>query len=149
MPTTSAHCNLAYHNLDLLKHLKDTPRFHDWMTTAAFYAALHIADGMLAREHPAIHSYDHGSREAALKAERKFQYFYKHFRPLQSHANIARYLCEPRGKKFKKFSDFMTFDVFCQEVIRYRLKALVRTASKHLEQSHAKRLQGAVEALLS
>src|SRR5256885_1093085 len=93
MPSQQAHLELARRNQELIEHLsKDLHRFPDWVTTVAFYRALHLVEAVFAEDADIRHGGDHGSRQRHLKSNRKYTTIYKAYHPLWTASIVARYL---------------------------------------------------------
>src|SRR2546421_1473890 len=93
MPTEASHFLLAAHNQDLIDHLlKDIDQFADWVTTVAFYKAVHLVEAVFSRDPHIKHGRTHEHREQCLKSDRRYSNIYKNYRPLWAASTVARYL---------------------------------------------------------
>ena len=90
MATVAAHANQVNHN-EAFRNTIDPSLFPDWVVTAAFYQAVHMAEGLLVRKGRASGS--HVVRNGILK--RHFPTVWVHYRPLYNQSRVARYLCVP------------------------------------------------------
>lgn len=155
MPSESAHASLVLHNVDVLGSLCERKGHHDWVSVVAFYTALHAVEALFARQKPdgRAHGQSHENREHLLKSDHRYSNLYKHYRPLQGIATVARYLEDNRGRVGKKvphgiacFDDYMSEADVRNEVIAHRLNQVLRTASRLLRKEEgAKRSSAALE----
>ena len=90
MATVAAHAHQVNHN-ETFRNTIDPALFPDWVVTAAFYQAVHLAEGLLVRKGRASGS--HVARNGILK--RLFPTMWAHYRPLYNQSRVARYLCVP------------------------------------------------------
>lgn len=124
MPSQSAHLELARHNQDLIDHLmKDPHRFPDWVTTVAFYRALHLVEAVFAQDSAIKHGGDHGSRQRHLKSNRRYAAIYKAYHPLWTASIVARYL-ENResGSDVSSFGEYLTADQVNATILNHYLR---------------------------
>lgn len=137
MPTESAHADLAVHNVGLVCHLRSQAEYHDWVAVACFYAALHVVEALFARQRPPAHGQSHERRELMLKREHRYSHIYKHYRPLQGIATVARYLEDPgtgadRGPRalapLQTFSDYMSRDDVLTTAVGHHLLSILKSA---------------------
>jgi len=93
MPSEDAHVTQAYANARFLDWISQPPLRHpDWVITAAFYAALHLADAYLARE-GAPHWKEHPKRNAEVS--RRLTAIAVEYQDLYIASRRARYDCGP------------------------------------------------------
>lgn len=93
MPTDAEHIAAATRNQELIHHLLPVvDRFPDWLAVVAFYKALHVVELMLFLDSPEKHAFNHERREDILKKTKRYEFVYKHYRPLWDASRIARYL---------------------------------------------------------
>src|SRR5882757_6004521 len=95
MPNEATHLAIANHNQDLIDLL--LPRideYADWITTVAFYKALHVVEAVFSNDKSVNHGIDHYTRERILKTNNKFKQIYTNYRPLYSASLVARYLSD-------------------------------------------------------
>lgn len=88
MATAAAHAQQANHNQQFLGTI-DSSIYPDWVVTAAFYKAVHVAEGLLVRKGRSSGS--HGQRNGILK--RQFPSVWRAYRPLYNQSRVARYWC--------------------------------------------------------
>lgn len=132
MANQGDHLRLADHNADVIAHLQTAnPELHDWVTTVAFYKAVHLIEAVFAHDGTG-HSGDHGQRSILLKSKRRYDKIYEHYRPLKSASEIARYLQTQHGGGFKTFNDYLTPPQVQSEILGHRLLQLERSARKLL-----------------
>ncbi len=125
MASEADHISLANHNHDALMALMPAvDRFPDWVSTIAFYKAVHVVEAVYAIVLNK-HSCSHHDREQVMKA-RKFAAIYKDYAHLLTASRVARYLENASGTKYKKFSDFLDGS---------RVKQLIGQRLVRLEQS--------------
>jgi hypothetical protein len=130
MPSEQAHIDLARHNQLLIDHLlPEIHRFSDWVTTVAFYKALHIVEAVFAANGPRRHGGSHPDREQLLKGNRQYSNIWKHYRPLWAASTIARYL-EYQGSQYASFTAYMDHRRVQSEIINHRLRQ-VETSAQH------------------
>jgi hypothetical protein len=72
--------------------LPQLDEFPDWVTTVAFYKALHIVEAVFANDINVRHGTGHEHRERVLKTTTKYRHLYKYYRPLYTASVKARYL---------------------------------------------------------
>jgi hypothetical protein len=88
MATEVAHAQQASHNQLFLDSI-DPAKFPDWIVTAAFYKAVHLAEGLLVRK--GCPTGNHSKRNDTLK--RHFPSVWRAYRPLYNQSRVARYWC--------------------------------------------------------
>jgi hypothetical protein len=127
------HLALADHNQQTIDYLRQAgDRFPDWITTVAFYKAVHLVDALLAHDH-GRHFHDHRARFAALKRENRYLAIYRHFRPLYEASCVARYLQASGGRQdYHQFTDYVPADAVEAEILTARLAPLEKSARKLL-----------------
>lgn len=134
MANQDEHLQLADHNAEAIKHLLTaSPALPDWVTTVAFYKAVHLVEAVFAHDGVG-HSGDHARRAAFLKSKRRYDMLFKHYRPLKSASEIARYLCDAGGKHYNSFADYLSLPEVRSEILNHRLTQLERSARKLLTQ---------------
>jgi hypothetical protein len=141
MPSEGAHLVLAQRNQELIDHLlKDIDRFPDWVTTVAFYRALHLVEAVFANDPNVKHGGDHGKRQEYLKRDRKYASIYKSYRPLWAASTVARYLEDAEtGAAYPSFSKYLT----AEQVRTVILGHYLRKIESSVEQLLGKSLQPA------
>lgn len=129
MPNLQAHLTMAERNqacLDLLlRQLADHP---EWVTTVAFYKAVHLVEAMFANEQPPGHSVDHVDRLTVLRSERRFTNIYRFFKKLYEASLVARYL-ETNAQEYQSFTDYLTPADVENLVIKHWLHQVRQTIS--------------------
>jgi hypothetical protein len=88
MATASAHQQQAIRNQQFLDSINKAV-FPDWAVTAAFYKAVHLAEGLLVRK--GRRSGSHVQRNGILK--RYFPNVWMQYHPLYNQSRAARYFC--------------------------------------------------------
>lgn len=133
MPAESVHLDQAGHNGDVLAFLATRPELNsDWMTTVAFYKALHLVEAVLASRF-GVHSPSHDSRRQLLKSERSLVHIYHHYRVLDRASQIARYLTDPAtGMDVPRFADFLPPAKVVGDVVGHWLREVEKSVGKLL-----------------
>ena len=130
MPTEKDHLALAAHNqhaIDFL--LTGGDEFPDWVTTVAFYKAVHLIEALIDRDY-GIHGIDHTQRGRILKGENRYTNLYRHYNALKEASSIARYLAESEGgRSYRQFTDYLTMDQVKSEILAGRLKSIEKSIS--------------------
>lgn len=136
MPDESTHLAIANHNqafIELL--LPNIADFSDWITTAAFYKALHVVEAVFFNDPAIRHAADHNHRENILKRERRFSHIYKSYRILYSASLVARYLSGGHAS----FSDYLTPDQVHSLILGHHLHQVEKSALRLLRNGSALR----------
>jgi hypothetical protein len=134
---TSDHIALANRNQDALGFLLgEHTRFPEWITSIAFYKALHVVDAMLDNDGAPV-PHDHRSRARILKSDRRYSNVYKHYHALWNASSVARYLTELGGKDYKAFADFLAADRVRADMVNHRLHQVEESALKLLGKAGA------------
>jgi hypothetical protein len=129
MPNELSHIQQAQHNSQALSCLeRSVDDFSDWMTTVAFYKALHLVEAVFANDKTILHGHNHENRENILKRTPKYSNIYKHYRVLLNASIVARYLQE-RGSdsRYSKFSYYMSKEGVKKDLIDHRLHQIEKT----------------------
>jgi len=142
--SASDHIALANRNQEALSYLLvEHARFPEWITTIAFYKALHVVDAMLEEDEAPMPN-DHKRRAAILKSDPRYDNVYRHYHVLSNASSIARYLSDLRHTEFRSFADFLKADQVPATIVRHRLHQLEESAiklmpknSKALVRAHA------------
>ena len=130
MPNKAAHLNLAKRNQVLIDHLLPKINEHsDWITTIAFYKALHIVEAIFQDDPKILHGQNHEGRDFFLKANKKYHHIYKQYRPLWAASIVARYL-ENGSRSVSSFSEFLSPDRVKSEMLDHRLRQIEISAKK-------------------
>ena len=137
MPSKEDHLHLAQHNAETIAHLlPDCDRFPDWITTIAFYQALHLVEALFAQDHPVEHGRDHQIRGAVLKKENRYKAIHVHYSALKEASSVARYLSAGKSEEpFKNFSDYLTPELVESKILGHRLHQLKQSVTKLLSQT--------------
>lgn len=118
------HVVLANKNHDCLLQLAGNPvAFPEWVTTVAFYKAVHVVEAVFANE-LRYHSTSHDSRQRRLKTEPKLKAIFTDFQALMTASRIARYLEASSGKmttRFKTFTDAIPVPDVMDQLVYKRL----------------------------
>jgi len=134
MPSKEAHLQLAERNQHVLDYLLAEPqKCAEWIATVAFYKALHLVEALFAH-HGLGHSHNHEDRDHRLKADRRYHHIYKHYRPLWAASIVARYLCDPQGRQFSRFHDYLTPQHLQSQLLDHRLQQVEKSVHKLLAQ---------------
>ena len=128
MPSKAAHVQAAQENQRAIDHLSEKiDEFPQWVTTIAFYKALHIVEAILAAE--GKHCDDHAARNLLLKSTRRFQHIWKHYRPLFNDSLVARYLREDgNSPTYDVFSRYLSPSDVRTQVLGHRLRQIEQSA---------------------
>lgn len=128
MPTEKDHLALASHNqvaIDFL--LTGGEDFPDWVTTVAFYKAVHLIEALIARDY-GIHGIDHTQRGRILKNEHRYTNIYRHYNALKEASSVARYLADSEGgRAYKQFTDYLTMTQVKSDILDSRLKGIEKS----------------------
>ena len=157
MPSERAHVDLALHDIALINRLASMPEFSDWMSVAAFYAAVHVVEAVFSRRAAWPHGQTHDQRRRILTTEKTYENLYRHYRPLDTVARIARYLeaDEPSssagkagGVSVQTFNEYMPAAQVLSQVVQHHLVRLIRAACDRMKGSHfIERLRAAADGL--
>lgn len=132
MPSEDAHLEVALRNQEAIDYLSaEIGHFSAWVTTVAFYKALHIVEAVFANDPRIGHGQSHEARERHLKTNRRDGHIYKHYRPLWAASMVARYL-ESGGKHYGSFSDYCDPEQVKSEFLSHRLRQIEKSASRFL-----------------
>jgi hypothetical protein len=135
MPNEIEHIQQANRNDAALKHLMtDVSLYSEWVTTVAFYKAVHVVEAMFYSQY-GKNSHDHVSRlDTLINCNKKL---YKLFRPLYSASMVARYLCNNGANKttYSTFADYLSADDVVNEMIMKCLAPIEQIACNHLSKS--------------
>ncbi len=116
------HVALANKNHDCLLHLASNPAaFPEWVTTIAFYKAVHVVEAVFANL-LGMHSTSHDNRQYRLKTDPKLKSGFVDYQALMTASRIARYLEASSGGRhntYRAFSDSISpSDVMSQLVYK-------------------------------
>ncbi len=130
MPSKATHISAAQENQVTLDYLCERIDDHlPWVTTVAFYRAVHIVEAVLADDADG-HSDSHKARNDVLKSQRKYQHIWRNFRPLYNVSCVARYL--GKDPNYKGFSDYMPTAEVKSKVLNHYLSQIEQSAKRIL-----------------
>ena len=96
MPISGQHQDKAVHNKEFLNEVPFPDKYADWTVVVCFYAAVHLADALLATDNR--HPTNHGDRGYQLRRLYRlrpgFPRFRGAYRDLEDLAHDARYACQ-------------------------------------------------------
>ena len=92
MARVDDHLRQWRHNRAFLKRVP--PDFPDWLVVAAFYAALHAVDALLA--HDGVTVTNHEGRNLALVRNNRCDRIRRAYQPFYALPRTVRYLADPR-----------------------------------------------------
>jgi len=124
MPSLQAHLRLAQKNRDLLDRLlPEISQFSEWITTIAFYRAIHLVEAMFAIE--GIHHFTHEQRESRMgQNPRKYGMLYRNYHILSTASKHARYLGTSVRDSVTSFDAYISFTRVKRELIETNLLAV-------------------------
>ena len=122
MPTKEAHLQLAQHNQMVITHLlPEIDKFSDWISTIAFYKALHIVEAIFAKD--GFHGANHENRDKYLKRNNRYTNIYRHYHQLWCISMMARYLRDSDTKSdLAIFSDYISSEQVKNRVLNHHLR---------------------------
>lgn len=92
MATRQQHLKQWEHNRSFLASILRQPASSDWMTTVAFYTALHAVQVLLVADNH-TRAVDHASRNRILIDDRKYLKIWPDYKLLYDASRAARYDC--------------------------------------------------------
>ena len=92
MPRESDHRNRWFHNRAFVGTINDA--YCDWILTAAFYAAVHAVETLVAHDGLPNHT-SHEARNQTLQKTNKYKQIWKHYHTLYNVSLTTRYHCSP------------------------------------------------------
>lgn len=122
--------------------IRGGPRHSIWITTLAFYKALHVVQVALRLEGDG-HCTNHDERHRVLKTHRKYHEIFKHYKQLHDMSLVARYLQDRGHSGYSTFDDYLSPPQVLSTVIHHLLARVEKSALKFMERkdsSLAKRL---------
>jgi len=132
MPNREAHEAAAIENENALIFLLTRPNdFPQWVTTIAFYTAVHAIEALFATT--GTHSDDHSARNQRLKTTKKYQHIWRHFRPLWNDSQIARYLTS-NGHQYPSFSAYLSPDEVYNIHVKANLGQIVQSIRRLMDE---------------
>jgi hypothetical protein len=132
MPSKDAHLSAARENQLAIEHLCKVDQFPGWVTTVAFYKALHVIEALFAVDGAgaAGHTDRHEQRNTLLKKTKRYQQLWKFYRPLYQASLVARYLRENQNvPTYEVFAKYMPPDVVKGRVLGHYLKQIEKSAT--------------------
>ena len=131
MSSAESHIALANKNQAVLRHLSsDLDSYSEWVATVAFYKALHIVESVFV-EIGVGNASDHGDRLKKLKAGRRFDHIFKHYRPMWVASTVARYLEDPSDQTpYSSFQDYLRPEQVMKDIVCHRLRQVEKSALK-------------------
>ena len=145
MATTIDHIELANKNHQVLALLLAQPeetRSSEWLTTVAFYKAVHVVEAVFATAN--AHSKSHNDRLDRLRRP-EYGQFFVHFSPLYCASMVARYLVDsgPSNlgeatsvQQFHCFTDYKPASQVISSLIMKRLNGLEQEAARRLSEEN-------------
>ena len=140
MPSEKVHISIAVHNQRLIDHLLEHKEdYPDWLTTVAFYKAVHIVEAVFYSDDTINHCYSHEERDRILKETNTYRQIYKFYRPLKAASMVARYLEPPsRGQDIRNFSEYLSPGKVVDEILNKCLREIEKSASRNFLSKEAK-----------
>lgn len=128
MPDKMAYLAAAQRDQKVIDYLLGGPAdFSEWITTIAFYKALHLVEALFAHDGK-WHKKSHVSRESLLKATTRYSHIYEHYRPLWNASMVARYLL---GESI--FSNYLSPEKVRSELLNHRLTKIEKSVFKLIQ----------------
>lgn len=91
MPSCAQHMDKVRSNLGFVALLLKTGvRFLDWVITAYFYSAVHLAEAYFDR-FAGKHYGNHPNRRAAIALDKNISHLYGSYRQLETYSRVSRY----------------------------------------------------------
>lgn len=143
MPSDFNHIRIANKFQTTINFLLTQKEQHaEWITTIAFYKALHIIEAVFYNQKSIRHGHNHEDREQYLKRDNKFKNIFKHYRPLWAASTVARYLeDQSRKKDYGTFHDYLPIENIEPEILNHRLRQIEKTAKKFLSKKASQQLK--------
>ena len=102
--------------------LNEGDRFPDWVTTIAFYKAIHLIDALLYKQCES-HGYNHGTRNDIVR--RTYPTIYNNYSVLSQSSRVARYLND-------QYDQFMDIETVKSTILGHHLKRIQSFVEKKL-----------------
>jgi hypothetical protein len=136
MPSEAAHLAIAERNRVVLDYLLERiENCAEWVTTVAFYRALHLVEAVFYHDGHE-HGRNHETRERMLKTNNRYKHIYQHYRPLWAASVVARYLEDAdNSAPFSSFSEYLKPDDVKRIIIDHRLRQIENSVAKLLASS--------------
>ena len=130
MPKFESHQKIAEKNQAVIDLLLPHVSLHpEWVVTVAFCRAVHLIEGLFARESSPFHSVNHEERLNRLKRDRRYENIFKHFRPLFTASLIARSM-EADGAEHPLFTAHMSSARVQSDILNHRLRQVEAGAQR-------------------
>ncbi len=126
MASEKDHIELANSNQALIDHLIKENAFHDWLTTVAFYKAIHVVEAVFAN-HSGYHSISHTDREEKLNRVTLYKDIARNYAHLLNESRFFRYLLKPSGR--------LTIEQVKSQLVYKRLYAVEQHSLQFLSNS--------------
>lgn len=134
MPSKEAHLAAAKENQRAIDYLcRKIDEFPAWVTTVAFYKALHVVEALFAVDNAGVagHTDGHKERNEILKRTSRYQHIWKSYRELFQASLIARYLRDNRNAPAHEvFSQWMPPSEVKSKVLDHWLHQIEESASR-------------------
>jgi len=134
MANEEAHVRLALRNQATIDHLQsDVAKHSEWITTVAFYKALHIVEAMFFSQ-SGEHGHSHDDRANRLKREHRYSHIWKYYRPLWAASTVARYLQDTieHKRSFNSFAEYFSAEDVKRLILNHYLRQVQKSASNFL-----------------
>jgi len=132
MPSKDAHLKAVFHNTSVIQYLLASPEpTPQWLTTLAFYKALHIVEAVFTSDTkaPIPHADSHEQRNKVLKNTPRYIPLWKHYRELWNDSLVARYLTSCGEKEaYADFADYLTVDEFKSKHLKHHMVKIIQMA---------------------
>lgn len=113
MASRQQHSEQWLHNRAFLQSLLNRQDISDWITTVAFYTAVHAVQVLLLGDHN-DRAVTHESRNAILKEDRRYSSIWPDYKALYDASRVARYDC----------SGWLNSEAVREELVKRRLQRL-------------------------
>ncbi len=133
MASEAAHVRLVRRNQATIDTLRADPAAHaEWITTIAFYKALHLVEAVFADDPNVRHATSHDHRAAHLKRNNRYRQIWRHYRPPWAASMVARYLQDTGtgGQSYESFADYPSPDQIEGQILRHYLRQVEASARK-------------------
>lgn len=137
MAKAEDHLDLANRTLESLGCLiRGGSRHSIWVTTLAFYRALHVVQVALRLEGDG-HCTNHDERHRVLKTHRKYNEIFKHYKQLHDMSLVARYLQDRGNSGYSTFDDYLPPAQVLATVVHHLLARVEKSALKFIERKNS------------
>jgi hypothetical protein len=132
MPSEKCHLAVADRNQKAIDFLLPAIADHsEWITTIAFYKAVHLVEAVFTHDPVIRHGINHENREAALKGNKRYAQIWRFYRLLWSASTVARYL-QDRDNDYSSFSEYLSTDDVKTKVLSHWLVQIEASVKKFL-----------------